>query len=167
MAVNQWIACVSLVFCGSQWEYATAKAVEDYNSIKTCIVHHPVYCLHAANGDECYPDCSVVWQEQKLSVETIISCHSSTCNVIFKYTCLLLCGPTTESSSGQDSGKQEGENVAETSLLGVWRVSYAFWLCMRVGVLTQSIFVSLWICRSKINVLGSLGYCCFVLFRCI
>ncbi len=114
LAVNLWFACASLVFCGSQYYYASGNAAEDYNSIKACIVHHPVYCLHATNDDECYPDCSVVWQEQKSSLVTIISSHSSTCSVIFKHTCLLsallyavLFGPTAESSSGPDSGSWE------------------------------------------------------------
>lgn len=143
--------------------------MEDYNSIKTCIIHHPVYCLHAANGDECYPDCSVVWQEQKSSVETIISCHSSTCSVIFKHTCLLsalfsaiLFGPSTESSSGLDSGRQEEYCSRERMMRRrlCWGVTCVVWfLIMYEGRSFNSIIFSccLWICWSNINIMATVA----------
>ncbi len=83
-----------------------------------------------------------MWQEQKSSLVTIISSHSSTCSVIFKHTCFLsallyavLFGPTAESSSGPDSGSRE-EYCSQAGMLYrrlCRRVTCVIWFLIMYG----------------------------------
>lgn len=143
--------------------------------------------MHYTSSSLLSPCCKWWWMLSRLQCSVtgteIVSGNyyllSLTCSVIFKHTCLLsalfsaiLFGPTTESSSGLDSGRQEEycsrERMMQRRLC--WGVTCVLWfLIMYEGKSFNSISFSccLWICWSNINIMGSLSYCCFVLLRYI